>query len=153
MCILIIIVFNNKKNFLLLFKDKPWITSGLQKSRSMKNHHRHYLEDEAHVSYNNYKNPLSTLVSRNKQNYFTKYFHNKERNKENFPTVIVEKKKLSPIRLIFQILLIIFLLKLRCQFDPPYGFSKNVSSREWEKPWFSVTFNIIISHIIPENFI
>ena len=32
-------------------------------------------------------------------------------------------------------------------------FSKNVSSRETVKPWFFVTFNIIISHIFPENFI
>ena len=30
------------------------------------------------------------------------------------------------------------------------GFSKNLSSRE---RWFFVTFNIIISHIFPENFI
>ena len=40
------------------------------------------------------------------------------------------------------------------QFDPPpCGFSKNVSSKERVKPWFSVTFNIIISHTFPENFI
>ena len=38
------------------------------------------------------------------------------------------------------------------QFDPPWGFSKNVSSKERVKCWFFVTFNII-SHIIPENFI
>ena len=40
------------------------------------------------------------------------------------------------------------------QFDPPSvfpsGFSKNVSSKERV---FFVTFNIIISHIFPENFI
>ena len=38
---------------------------------------------------------------------------------------------------------------------PPsnFGFSKNVSSEERVKPWFFVTFNIIISHIFPENFI
>ena len=33
------------------------------------------------------------------------------------------------------------------------GFSKNVSSKERMKPWFFVTFNTIISHIFPENFI
>ena len=33
------------------------------------------------------------------------------------------------------------------------GFPKNVSSKERIKPWFFVTFNIIISHIFPENFI
>ena len=39
------------------------------------------------------------------------------------------------------------------QFDPTCGFSKNVSSKEREKPWFFVTFNIIIRHIFPQNFI
>ena len=37
--------------------------------------------------------------------------------------------------------------------DTPCSFSKNVSSKERVKPWFFVTFNIIISHIFPENFI
>ena len=31
----------------------------------------------------------------------------------------------------------------------PYGFSNNVSSRVRVKPWFFVTFNIIICHIFP----
>ena len=35
----------------------------------------------------------------------------------------------------------------------PCGFSKKVSSVQSMKPWFFVTFNIIISHIFPENFI
>ena len=35
--------------------------------------------------------------------------------------------------------------------DTRCGFSKNVSSRERVKRWFFVTFNIIISHIFPEN--
>ena len=41
------------------------------------------------------------------------------------------------------------------QFYPPSpcGFSKNVSSKERVKPWFSVTFTIILKHIFPENFI
>ena len=39
------------------------------------------------------------------------------------------------------------------QFNPPCGFSKNVSSKEKVKPCFFVTFNIIISHIFLENFI
>ena len=38
------------------------------------------------------------------------------------------------------------------QFDPPCGFSKNVFSKDGVKSWFFVTFNIIISHIFPENF-
>ena len=40
------------------------------------------------------------------------------------------------------------------QFDPPLcGFSKNVSSKERVKPWFFATFDIIIRHVFPENFI
>ena len=40
------------------------------------------------------------------------------------------------------------------QFDPPpCDFSKNVSSEERMKPWFFVTFNIILKHIFTENFI
>ena len=35
----------------------------------------------------------------------------------------------------------------------PCGFSKNVSSKEREKPWFFVTFNIILRQIFPEKFI
>ena len=35
----------------------------------------------------------------------------------------------------------------------PCGFSKSVFSRERVKPCFFVTFNIIISHIFPENLI
>ena len=45
------------------------------------------------------------------------------------------------------------LKRLGGQFDTPCGFSKNVSSKERAKPWFFVTFNIIIRHIFPENFI
>ena len=38
--------------------------------------------------------------------------------------------------------------------SPPLcGFSKNVSSKERVKLWVFVTFNIIIRHIFPENFI
>ena len=39
------------------------------------------------------------------------------------------------------------------QFDPSSGFSETVISREWVRPYFFVTFNIIIRHIFPENFI
>ena len=38
-------------------------------------------------------------------------------------------------------------------FDPSCGFSENVSSKERVKPWVFVTFNIIISQIVSENFI
>ena len=40
----------------------------------------------------------------------------------------------------------------RGQFDLPCGFSKNASSKERLKPWFLVTFNIIIGHIFHESF-
>ena len=40
-----------------------------------------------------------------------------------------------------------------CQFEPPLVFRKNVSSKDRVKPWFFVTFNVIISHIFPENVI
>ena len=52
-----------------------------------------------------------------------------------------------------------FLIEKRLgdQIDHPCSFSKNVFSRERErervKPWFFVTFNIIISYVFPENFI
>ena len=36
---------------------------------------------------------------------------------------------------------------------PHCGFSKIVSSKQKVKPWFFVTFKIIIRHIFPENFI
>ena len=32
-------------------------------------------------------------------------------------------------------------------------FLKNVSSKKRVKPWFFVTFNIVLRHIFPENFI
>ena len=35
----------------------------------------------------------------------------------------------------------------------PCGFSKIVSSKERVKPWFFVTFTIILRHTFPENFI
>ena len=39
------------------------------------------------------------------------------------------------------------------QLDLSCSFFKNVFSRERMKPWFFVTFNIIIIHIFPENLI
>ena len=39
------------------------------------------------------------------------------------------------------------------QFDSPCGFFKNVSPKKRLKPYFFVNFNIIISHILPKNFI
>ena len=40
------------------------------------------------------------------------------------------------------------------QFDaPPCGFLENLSSIKRMKLWFFVTFNIILRHIFPANFI
>ena len=39
------------------------------------------------------------------------------------------------------------------QFNPPCDFSKTVSSKETVERCFFLTFNIILSHIFPENFI
>ena len=36
---------------------------------------------------------------------------------------------------------------------PPCGYLKNVSFIERVEPWFFATFNIILKHIFPENFI
>ena len=44
-------------------------------------------------------------------------------------------------------------LNLKSQFDPSCVFSIYLFSRERVKPFFFVTFNIIISHVFPENFI
>ena len=41
----------------------------------------------------------------------------------------------------------------RGKFDPPSGFSKNLLSKVIVKPFFFVTFDIIVSHIFLENFI
>ena len=35
----------------------------------------------------------------------------------------------------------------------PWGFSKNISSKDKMKLCFIAAFNIIISHLFPENFI
>ena len=47
------------------------------------------------------------------------------------------------------------LKRLGGQFDPlpPVVFQKTVFSKERVKPWFFVTFNVIIRHIFSENFI
>ena len=47
----------------------------------------------------------------------------------------------------------LILKRLGGQFDPYCGFFKNVSAKEIVNSRFFVTFNIILSHIIIENFI
>ena len=64
------------------FKSKPWITLGLQKSISVKNEllknfinkKGPILKMEFHLNYKKYRNLLPTLMKKNKQAYYDKYF-------------------------------------------------------------------------------
>ena len=75
----------------LKFKTKPWITTALQKSISIKNKlfsdfinkKDLTLKTELHIKYQNYRNMLSTLMKKGKQNYFTKFFENNLKNLKN----------------------------------------------------------------------
>ena len=69
----------------LKFKTKPWITTVMQKSISTKNK---LLSDfnnkkdltqktECHIKYKSYRNTLSTLMTKSKQNYFNKFLEKK----------------------------------------------------------------------------
>ena len=59
------------------FKERPWISSGLQKSISIKNSvFKKYINDkdphikeELHQRYKNYSNVIATLMKKSKQNY------------------------------------------------------------------------------------
>ena len=65
----------------LKFKSKPWITAGLQKSISVKNKlltnfinkKDPILKEEFHTNYKKYRNLLSTLMNKSKQDYYDKY--------------------------------------------------------------------------------
>ena len=66
----------------LKFWSKPWITTGLQKSVSVKNKFlTNFIKKkdpakkaELHLQYKNHRNPLSTLLKKSKENYYKKYF-------------------------------------------------------------------------------
>ena len=66
------------------FGNKAWITLGLQKSISIKNHLlTKYIKlkdvtlmKEVHIKYKQYRNLLSTLMEEGKKSYFTYYFQN-----------------------------------------------------------------------------
>ena len=70
------------KKYKLKFKSKPWITTALQKSVSIKNKlfndftNKKDLtqETELHIKYKCYINILTALMKKSKQNYFTKFF-------------------------------------------------------------------------------
>ena len=66
----------------LKYRNKPWITLGLQKSISIKNHlltkyiKLKYvtLKNEAQIKYKQYRNLLPALMKESKKSYFTNYF-------------------------------------------------------------------------------
>ena len=73
------------------FKNKPWITSGIQKSIYIKNKllkkfiNKKDPQSKAifHGQYKTYRNLLSTLMKQSKQIYYTKYFENNWNNIKN----------------------------------------------------------------------
>ena len=73
------------------FKTKPRITTALQKSSSIKNKlfsgfiNKKDLtqKTELHIKYKSYRNMLSTLMKKSKQNYFIKVFEKNLKNLKN----------------------------------------------------------------------
>ena len=89
--------FNNMNNmnnmiqiskYKLKFKTKPWVTAALQKSISIKNSLvKKYIKlkspvkkNEVHQQYKYYRNLLSTLMKKSKQNYYEQFFKNNLNN-------------------------------------------------------------------------
>ena len=70
--------FKKISKYKLKFKTKPWITAALQKSISIKNAlFKRYVKlkspvkkNEVHQQYKYYRNILSTLMKKSKQNYY-----------------------------------------------------------------------------------
>ena len=68
----------------LKFRNKPWITLGLKKSISIKNHlltkyiklKDVTLKNKAQIKYKQYRNLLSALMKESKKSYFINYFQN-----------------------------------------------------------------------------
>ena len=87
----IIVPYEKVQKYKLRFKEKPWISSGLQKSISSKNSiFKKYInkedpsiKEQLHPKYKNYRNIIATLMNESKQNYFTKYFKSNIKNLKN----------------------------------------------------------------------
>ena len=72
--------FKKKQQVQLVFKSKPWIIPGLQKSISVKNK---FLSDfikkdptikaELHLKHKKHRDLISNLLKRSKQNYYKTY--------------------------------------------------------------------------------
>ena len=79
------------KKYKLKFKEKFWISSGLQKSVSIKssifkkyiNNKDPHIKEELHQKYKNYRNIIATLMKKSNQNYFAKYFESNIKNLKN----------------------------------------------------------------------
>ena len=80
--------FERVNKYKLRFKTKPWITPSLQKLISVKNSLLNKFikfkdpkaKKHRHIKYKTYRNILSTLMKKNKMNYYNHYF---ETNRDN----------------------------------------------------------------------
>ena len=80
--------FERVNKYKLRFKTKPWITASLQKLISVKNSLLNKFikfkdpkaKKHRHIKYKTYRNILSTLMKKNKMNYYNHYF---ETNRDN----------------------------------------------------------------------
>ena len=76
------VLFKTISKYKLKFKTKSWITAALQKSISIKNSlFKNYIKlkspvkkNEVQQQYKYYRNLLSTLMKKNKQNYYERFF-------------------------------------------------------------------------------
>ena len=83
--------YKKVKKYKLKLKGKPWISSGIQKSISIKNSifkkyinkKDPHIKEELNQKYKNYRNIIATLIKKSKQNYFTTYFESKIKNFKN----------------------------------------------------------------------
>ena len=84
-------LFKKITKYKLKFRTKPWISPELQKSIFIKNKiFKNYIEknditqkNELHNKYKIYRNLISTLMKRSKQNYYSKYFESNLTNIKN----------------------------------------------------------------------
>ena len=83
--------YKKVRKYKFKFKEKLWISSGLQKSISIKNSifkkyinkKDPHIKEELHQKYKNYRYTIATLMKKSKQNYFTKYFETNIKNLKN----------------------------------------------------------------------
>ena len=83
--------FKNISKCKLKFRTKPWITPALQKSifirnKIFKNYNRKKditQKNELHNKYKIYRNLITALMRRSKQNYYCKYFESNLTNIKN----------------------------------------------------------------------